>query len=152
MGQKVGKELNIIQLAAKCINRGDVEYYRYICRTEDGRYVWIESGDDNRPGFAVWYNDAVVARRELGVDDDLFDEERTWEAEMRLCAEGDLAVLKASVAEGRVYLFKGLGKAARAWGVELFDTLDLWLYLARRDRRLLKLIVACDRDSSDAFA
>jgi len=93
---------------------------------------------------------AVVAKHELGVDDDLFDEEWAWEAEMRLCAEGDLSVLKASVAEGRVYLFKGLGKAVRAWGAELFDMLDFWLYLARRDRRLLKLIVTCS--SSDTLA
>jgi len=55
MRQKVGEELNITQLAAICINRGDVEYYRYVCQTEDGRYVWIESGDGDRPGFAVWY-------------------------------------------------------------------------------------------------
>lgn len=152
MISKAEDGLSVLELTAKCINRGDAEYYRYICRTEDDRYVWIENGDGDRPGFAVWYNDAVVARRELGVDDDLLDEEWTWEAEVRLCAEGDLSVLKASVAEGKVYLFKGFGKAARAWGAELFDTLDLWLYLARRDRRLLKLIVVCSRGSSDALA
>jgi len=123
-----------------------MEYFRYICRTGNGKYVWIDGGTDDGPGFAVWYNDPVIAERDLDVDDGKFVGEDVWDTELALCSNGDLTVLKSDLVDGRIYVFHGLHKAARARGIELFNTVELWRHLARHSPGLLKLVVACSRD------
>jgi len=139
--------MELVRIGAKCINRGDVEYFRYICRTANGKYVWIDGGTDDRPGFAVWYNDPVIAERDLDIDDGKFAGEDVWDTELILCTNGDVTVLKSDLVDWRIYVFRGLHKAVKARGVELFNTVELWRYLAQRDPGLLKLIMTCSKNN-----
>jgi len=101
--------MSINELDAKCANRGDVEYFRYICKTEDGYYVWLDGGNDSDPGFAVWYNDSERAKNELDTSRDLDGggSNYAYSSVLRLCVDEKrgIAVLKSDLVEGLVYVF-----------------------------------------------